>query len=59
MVMTAIYLLILLCSLTSLLHYMVDSFEHREYKYTVGFSLYAGVVLWLIGKAIEMLLLMI
>lgn len=59
MIMTAIYLLILLCSLTFLLYYVVESFERREYKYTVGFSLYAGVTLWLIGKAIEMLLLMI
>ena len=59
MFLTIIYILILLYSFAGLLYYIVDSFQQKEYKYTVGFSFYAMFVLWLIGQAVKNLIIMI
>ena len=59
MFLTIIYILMLLYSFAGLLYYIVDSFQRKEYKYTIGFSFYAMFVLWLIGQAIKMLIMMI
>ena len=59
MLLTIIYLLILLGSFIGLLYYVVDSFQQKEYGYTVGFSFYAMFMLWLIGQAVKILIMMI
>ena len=59
MFLTIIYILILLYSFAGLLYYIVDSFQRKEYKYTVGFSFYIMFVLWLIGQAVKTLIMMI
>lgn len=59
MFLTMIYILTLLGSLAGLLYYIVDSFQRKEYGYTVGFSFYAMFMLWLIGQAVKILIMMI
>ena len=59
MFLTIIYILILLYSFAGILYYIVDSFQRKEYKYTVGFSFYIMFVLWLIGQAVKTLIMMI
>ena len=59
MFLMIIYLLILLGSFAGLLYYIVDSFQRKEYGYTVGFSFYAMFMLWLIGQAVKILIMMI
>lgn len=59
MFLTMIYILTLLGSLAGLLYYVVDSFKQKEYGYTVGFSFYAMFMLWLIGQAVKILIMMI
>lgn len=59
MFLTIIYILILLYSFAGLLYYIVDTFQRKEYKYTVGFSFYIMFVLWLIGQAVKTLIMMI
>ena len=59
MFLTMIYLLTLLGSFAGLLYYIVDSFQRKEYGYTVGFSFYAMLILWLIGQAVKILIMMI
>ena len=59
MLLTIIYLLTITCSFIFLLYYIVDSFRNKEYGYTVGFSFYAMFMLWLIGQAVKILIIMI
>ena len=59
MLLTMIYLLTITCSFIFLLYYIVDSFQRKEYKYAVGFSFYAMFMLWLIGQAVKILIMMI
>ena len=59
MFLTMIYILTLLGSLAGFLYYVVDSFKRKEYGFTVGFSFYAMFVLWLIGQAVKILIMMI
>ena len=59
MLLTVIYILTLLGSFVGLLYYVVDSFESKEYGYTIGFGFYGMFVLFLIGQAIKMLIMMI
>ena len=59
MFLAMIYILTLLGSLAGLLYYVVDSFKQKEYGYTVGFSFYAMFMLWLIGQAVKILIMMI
>lgn len=59
MFLTMIYVLTLLGSFAGLLYYIVDSFQRKEYKYAVGFSFYAMFMLWLIGQAVKILIMMI
>ena len=59
MLLTIIYLLTITCSFIFLLYYIVDSFRHKEYGYTIGFSFYAMFMLWLIGQAVKILIMMI
>lgn len=59
MLLTIIYLLTLLGSFTGLLYYVVDSFQRKEYEYTIGFSFYSMFILFLIGQAIKILIMMI
>ena len=59
MFLTMIYILTLLGSFAGLLYYIVDSFQQKEYKYAVGFSFYAMFMLWLIGQAVKILIMMI
>ena len=59
MFLTMIYILTLLGSFAGLLYYVVDSFQRKEYGYAVGFSFYAMFVLWLIGQAVKILIMMI
>jgi hypothetical protein len=54
-----IYILTLLGLFAVFLYYIVDSFQQKEYKFTVGFSFYAMFILFLIGQAIKMLIMMI
>jgi hypothetical protein len=59
MFLTIIYILILSYSFVGLLYYIVDSFQRKEYIFTVGFSFYAMLMLWLIGQAVKNLIMMI
>ena len=59
MFLIMIYILILLCSFARLLYYIVDSFQRKEYGYTIGFGFYSMLILFLIGKAIKILITMI
>ena len=59
MLLTIIYLLTLLGSFAGLLYYIVDSFQRKEYGYTIGFSFYSMFILFLIGQAIKILIMMI
>ena len=59
MLLTIIYLLTITCSFIFLLYYIVDSFQRKEYKYTIGFGFYGMFILFLIGKAIKILMMMI
>ena len=59
MFLTIIYILILLYSFAGILYYIVDSFQRKEYKYTIGFGFYGMFILFLIGKAIKILMMMI
>ena len=59
MVLTMIYILTLLGSLAGLLYYIVDSFQRKEYGYSIGFGFYSIFILFLIGQAIKMLIMMI
>ena len=59
MLLTIIYILILLYSFAGLLYYIVDSFQRKEYKYTIGFGFYSMFVLFLICQAIKALITMI
>lgn len=59
MFLTMIYILTLLGSFAGLLYYIVDSFQRKEYGYTIGFGFYSMFILFLIGQAIKMLIMMI
>lgn len=59
MFLTIICILILLYSFAGLLYYIVDSFQRKEYWYTIGFGFYSMLILFLIGKAIKILITMI
>ena len=56
MFLTIVYILTLLYSFAGLLYYIVDSFQRKEYWYTIGFGFYGMCVLFLIGQAIESLI---
>lgn len=59
MFLTMIYILTLLGSFAGLLYYVVDSFQQKEYGYAIGFSFYSMFILFLIGQAIKILIMMI
>ncbi len=59
MLSMVIYILTLLGSFVGLLYYVVDSFENKEYGYSIGFGFYSMFILFLIGQAIKMLIMMI
>lgn len=59
MFLTIVYILILLYSFAGILYYIVDSFQRKEYGYTIGFGFYSIIILLLIGKAIKVLITMI
>lgn len=59
MFLTMIYILTLLGSLVGLLYYVVDSFQRKEYGYSIGFGFYSMFILFLIGQAIKVLIMMI
>ena len=59
MFLTIIYILVLLYSFAGLLYYIVDSFQRKEYGYSIGFGFYSMFILFLIGQAIKMLIMMI
>ena len=59
MFLTMIYILTLLGSFAGLLYYVVDSFQRKEYGYAIGFSFYSMFILFLIGQAIKILIMMI
>ena len=59
MFLTMIYILTLLGSFAGLLYYVVDSFQQKEYGYTIGFGFYGMFILFLIGQAIKVLIMMI
>lgn len=59
MFLTIICILILLYSFAGLLYYIVDSFQQKEYGYTIGFGFYSILIIYLISQAIKALITMI